>query len=127
MKNCVPLTASALIALVGSLVFPVAQIQARGHRSYGYNPRRHSHRKKLDPPYEAIQSVNMSAGTVTIVPKNGASHTSKTLRITPDTVVTISGQRSTLQQLQPGMKVNVGLGADADAAAELSASPAPRK
>jgi hypothetical protein len=116
----------ALLAL-GSLVFPVTQTQARGRSHYGYNPNRRSHRKQLGPPYEAIQSVNTSAGTVTIVPKNGVSHTPKTLRITPDTVVTISGQRSTVQQLQPGMKVNVGLGADADAAAELNASPAPRK
>ena len=70
--------------------------------------------------------MNVSAGTVTIVPRNGASKQSKTLRTTPDTVITINGQPGTLQQLQPGMKVDVGLGADADAASELTASNPPK-
>lgn len=125
MRKCVPLTLAILVGL-GSLVFPTAQVQARGHGRYGYNPHRHNHKKKAGPPYEAIESVNTAAGTVTIVPRNGASHTSKTLRLTPDTVVTINGERSTAEQLKPGMKVNVGLGADADAAAELNAVPAPK-
>ena len=128
MKRFGLLSVAGLVAF-GLLAYPATQLRAAEYVYLQHQSCRLRHGKKRPPrkpPYEAIGSVNVSAGTVTIVPKNGASKQSKILRTTPDTVITINGQLGTLQQLQPGMKVDVGLGADADAAAELTASNPPK-
>lgn len=105
--------------------------QAEAARARHTLGRSHSfrHGKKRPPPkpqYESIGSVNTSAGTVTIVPKNSASKQVKTLRAAPDCVITVNGRRGRLSDLQTGMKVVVGLGMDADVATELTVTDAPK-
>lgn len=75
--------------------------------------------------YTAIASVNTSAMTITVEPKNSPSTATKTYKLTPQTKVTVNGNPATLADLKPGLQIHVGAGMDADVAEELHASSPP--
>lgn len=93
------------------------------HSQAGFHPK--GHKPPPKPVYMAIASVDTTAMTITVEPKNNNSTATKTYKITPKTKVTINGNPGTLSDLRPGLQIHVGLGMDADVAEELSASPAP--
>ena len=84
--------------------------------------------RKFKPPkpvYTAIASVNTTAMTITVEPKNSTSTATKTYKLTPKTRVTVNGNPATLADLKPGQQIHIGAGMNADVAEELHASTPP--
>lgn len=103
------------IALVPMLATP-ASVQA--------TPPAH----KLPPKmvYIEVVSVDATANTITVQPKNSMSTEAKTYKVTPATKITVNGSPATLTDLKAGSQVHFHLTADGTTADELAASPAPR-
>jgi hypothetical protein len=78
--------------------------------------------KKHKASYEVIASVDEGAGTVLIGHANSSNRTTKSLKVTKFTDITVDGQKATLHDLKKGMMVEVTQGGDADEAAALKAS-----
>ena len=79
-------------------------------------------KKKADAPAfhpTVIQSV--TPNSITISGEGGT----KTLEITKFTEITVRGQRATLGDLTPGMRVSVTMGTDPSKASRINASDAP--
>jgi len=76
------------------------------------------HRKSQ---YEDITAVDEAAKTVTIGHKNGKDHSTEALTVNTFTEITVDGQKATLHDLKPGMKVDVGRDSD-NVAASLTAT-----
>jgi hypothetical protein len=79
------------------------------------------------PQYQAIDAVDATAKTITVSYHNSKNPNAKTLKITERTEIQVNGAKATINELQPGMKISVGVGMDPTMAASLSASPAPTK
>ena len=75
--------------------------------------------------YLSIVSVDATAMTITVEPKNSMSSESKTYKVTPATVVKVNGTPAALADLKPDMAIHFTLAADNVTATELSASRAP--
>lgn len=75
--------------------------------------------------YIEIVSVDATAMTVTVEPKNSMSTEAKTYKVTPATTVKVNGKSATLADLKPDMMVHFTLAADRVTITELSGSPAP--
>ena len=65
--------------------------------------------------YQVIKAVNEEAKTVTIGTEHNKDHTEKALKVTAFTEVTVDGQKATLHDLKPGMRVEVDLNSDDEA------------
>ena len=76
-------------------------------------------------PYTAIVSVDTTAMTITVAPKNSNATGSKTYKFTPKTTITVKGHAGTAADLVPGMQIHVGAGMDETIAEELSVTDAP--
>ncbi len=70
------------------------------------------HRGKPKAQYEDITAVNEGAKTVTIGHKNGKDHSEHAVTVNFFTEITVDGQKATLHDLKPGMKVDVTNGTD---------------
>ncbi len=84
--------------------------------------------KKLPPPkipYTAIISVDQSAMTITVGPKNSTATGTRTYKFTAKTRVTANGRAGTAAQLTPGQQVRIGAGADPTVAEELTVTAPP--
>lgn len=114
-------TAPRLRALIAAILVLFATTHPAS--AYGHRWRRTPPPPK--PVYTAITAVDRSAMTVTTAPKNSTGTTPKTYRINADTKIDVDGKPGTLADLQSGQRVRVGLGADADLAAELSITKPP--
>ena len=79
------------------------------------------HRHKQKPQYEDITAVDEGAKTVTVGHKNGKDHSTEALKINDFTEITVDGQKATLKDLKPGMKVDVDRESD-DIASTLTAT-----
>ena len=77
--------------------------------------------------YIAIVAVDPAAMTITVEPKNSMSTEPKTYKVTPATVVKVSGNPASLADLKPEMQVHFTLAADGTTATELLGAPAPRE
>ena len=75
--------------------------------------------------YIEVVSVDPTAMTITVQPKNSMSTEAKTYKITPSTTVKVNGNPATLTDLKPDMQIHFTLAADGVTATELSASRAP--
>ena len=75
--------------------------------------------------YIAIVSVDATAMTITVEPRNSMSTEKKTYKVTSATVVKVNGNPSTLADLKPDMQVHFTLAADNVTATELFASRPP--
>ncbi len=75
--------------------------------------------------YIAVKSVDTTAMTITVEPRNSMSTEAKTYKVTPATVVKVNGNPATLADLKPDMQVHFTLAADNVTATELSASRPP--
>ena len=83
---------------------------------------------KRPPPkiaYTAIISVDTSAMTITVGPKNSTATGTKTYKFTTKTTITTNGNPGTIADLAPGQQIHVGLGADETIAEELKVTPPP--
>ncbi len=76
-------------------------------------------KKPLPPQGPIIASV--SADSITVTDNNA----SQTVAITRFTEILFKGQKATLADLQPGMRVSVTLGTDPTKAARINASDPP--
>ncbi len=114
------LFACAVVAAMG-VVSPTA-VLAKGKS--GSNNRwgdAGKHRAKPKAQYEDITAVDEGAKTVSIGHKNGKDHSIKALKVNTFTEITLDGQKATLHDLKPGMKVDVTNDSD-DVAAALTAT-----
>ena len=75
--------------------------------------------------YIAIVSVDPTAMTITVEPRNSMSSEKKTYKVTPTTVIKIYGSPAKLADLKPDMQIHFTLAADNVTATELSASRPP--
>lgn len=75
--------------------------------------------------YIAIKSIDTTAMTITVEPRNSMSTEAKTYKVTTSTVVKVNGNPATLAELKPDMAIHFTLAADNVTATELSASRAP--
>ena len=75
--------------------------------------------------YIAVVSVDPTAMTITVEPRNSMSSEKKTYKVTPATVIKANGNPATLADLKPDMQVHFTLAADNVTATELSASRPP--
>ncbi len=75
--------------------------------------------------YIEVVSVDSTAMSITVQPKNSMSTEAKTYKVTPATTVKVNGKPATLADLKPDMMVHFTLAADGVTATELSGSPAP--
>ncbi len=76
--------------------------------------------------YIEIVSMDATAMTITVEPKNSMSTEAKTYKVTPATAVKVDGKPATLADLKPDMMVHFTLATDGVTATELSGSAAPR-
>src|SRR5205823_1696751 len=79
-------------------------------------------RTPVPPKHTTIASI--SADSITVMEANS---TSKTYKITDDTVIEFKGQKAKATDLQPGMRVSVTAGSDQTKAARISANEAPKE
>ncbi len=75
--------------------------------------------------YIAIKSVDSTAMTITVEPRNSMSTEAKTYKLTPTTVVKVYGNPATLADLKPDLAIHFTLAADNVTVTELSASRPP--
>lgn len=84
--------------------------------------------KKRPPPkipYTAIVSVDQTAMTITVGPKNSTATGTKTYKFTAKTTITANGQPGTVASLSPGLQVHVGTGMDSAIADTLTVTEPP--
>ena len=79
------------------------------------------------PPYDAIQSVDTTAGTIVVGHVNSKDTSTKTYKINQFTEIQVNGEKGTITSLQAGMKVAVSEGSETGSAGRVVASPAPTK
>ncbi len=65
--------------------------------------------------FHMIKAVNESAKTVSVGTENNKDQTLKVLKVTTFTEITVDGQKATLHDLQPGMKVDLDMESDNEA------------
>ena len=85
-------------------------------------------KKRVPPPkipYTAIISVDQSAMTITVGPKNSTATGTKTYKFTAKTRITANGQPGTVASLAPGQQVHIGAGIDPTIADELTVTAPP--
>ncbi len=76
-------------------------------------------------PYTGIVSVDATAMTVTVEPKNSNATGTKTYKFTASTSITVNGQPSTVAGLVPGQQIHIGAGASPDVAEEIHVTAPP--
>ncbi len=72
----------------------------------------HARRHPRGTAYHVIKSVNEQAKTVTVGTEHNKDETEQVLKVTGFTEITLDGQKATLHDLQPGMKVDIDLESD---------------
>ena len=77
--------------------------------------------------YIAVVSVDPTAMTITVQPKNSMSTDAKTYKVTPTTTVKVNGNSAALPDLKPDMMIHFTLASDGTTATELLGSPAPKE
>jgi hypothetical protein len=77
-------------------------------------------RKKSTPAAEHHETVISSVGPNTVTVSD--NKTTKTLTVTRFTEINVNGQKATMADLKPRMKVNVTLGTDPTVASRISAA-----
>jgi hypothetical protein len=95
--------------IVGALLVAVAIAPAFG-----------GGRKKSTPAAEHHETVISSVGPNTVTVSD--NKTTKTLTVTRFTEINVNGQKATMADLKPRMKVNVTLGTDPTVASRISAA-----
>ena len=65
--------------------------------------------------FHMIKAVNENAKTVSVGTENNKDQTLKVLKVTTFTEITVDGQKATLHDLQPGMKVELDMESDNEA------------
>ena len=75
--------------------------------------------------YIAIVSVDATAMTVTVEPRNSMSTEKKTYKVTPATAVKVNGNPATLADLKSDMAIHFTVAPDNVTATELAASRPP--
>ena len=76
--------------------------------------------------YIAIKSIDTTAMTITVEPRNSMSTEAKTYKVTTATLIKVNGNSGVLTDLKPDMQVHFTLAADGVTASELDGSPAPK-
>ncbi len=76
-------------------------------------------------PYTGIVSVDTTAMTVTVEPKNSTATGAKTYKFTAATKITVNGQPSTVAGLVPGQQIHIGAGTDPLVAEEIHVTAPP--
>lgn len=108
-----------MLIVSGLLLASVGGSEAAGFR------RNTKHKPPPKPVYNAVASVDTTAMTITVEPKNSTATATKTYKYTPRTKVMVNGQTATIADLKAGLQIRVGAGMDAGIAEELSASNPP--
>ena len=76
-------------------------------------------KKKPEPaPHQGPTIASVTATSITIA----ESSSSKTLGITQFTEITVNGQKATVADLKPGMKVSVAISTDSSKASRINAT-----
>ncbi len=81
--------------------------------------------KPAKVPYTGIVSVDTTAMTITVEPKNSTATGTRTYKFSPLTKITVNGQPGTLAGLVPGQQIRIGAGMNPDVAAEIHVTPPP--
>ena len=76
-------------------------------------------------PFMGIVSVDTTAMTISIEPKNSTASGVKTYKYNAKTVITVNGQPGTPASLTPGQQIHVGLSMDGKTAETLAVTPPP--
>ena len=76
-------------------------------------------------PYTAIISVDTTAMTITVGPRNSTATGTKTYKFNAKTEITANGKPGTPADLAPGQQIHVGTGMDETTADRLSVTAPP--
>ncbi len=84
-----------------------------------------SNKPKPKIPYTGIVSVDTTAMTVTVEPKNSTATGAKTYKFTAATKITVNGQPGTASGMVPGQQIHIGAGMDPMVAEEIHVTAPP--
>jgi hypothetical protein len=82
-------------------------------------------REPFKPSYDAVQSVDTTANTITINHVNSKDTSTKVYKLDQKTEIEVNGEKGTLNDVKTGMKISVTPGFNDDEASRVVVSPAP--